>query len=462
MLFSSLDFLFFFIPYFFLHLVLPVRWRIDLIIIGSLIFYSYWYPMYFWVPLLLTFIGYYGAISIDKSRARKRYFVITLILLFVPLILFKYSDFIIYQFTDVNNFKQYELGWSLPLGISFITFTMVAYIVESYKKHYPVENDFKSLLAYVLFFPQLIAGPIIRPSQLLPRLHNLKEKVNIHFVKLGLFIFTIGLLKKIVFADQIGIMVDETYMNHESVNGLEVILASYGFSLQIYCDFSGYTDMAVGLGLILGVRLPRNFNKPYLATSISDFWRRWHITLSTWLRDYLFFPLGGSRVGASKTVRNLIITMVIGGIWHGAGWTFIIWGLLHGLALAFTHVFRTTQKTTVNNNAWRILKIFLVFNFISLSWIFFRSPDLTVALDMITALSVHDFENINIFLQNNLFYFLLITVFLATHNIDSIANYRLFFQKHNALTIFLACSIIWILVITLGSSSSNSFIYYDF
>jgi D-alanyl-lipoteichoic acid acyltransferase DltB (MBOAT superfamily) len=246
------------------------------------------------------------------------------------------------------------------------------------------------------------------------------------------------------------------------VSSLEVILASYGFSLQIYCDFSGYTDMAVGLGLILGIRLPRNFNKPYLATSISDFWRRWHITLSTWLRDYLFFSLGGSRVGISKTVRNLIITMVIGGIWHGAGWTFIIWGLLHGLALAFTHVFRATQKTTVNNNAWKILKIFLVFNFISLSWIFFRSPDLTVALDMITALSVHNFENIDIFLQKNLFYFLLIAVFLITHNIDSIANYRLFFQKHNTSTIFFVSFIIWILVMTLGSSSSESFIYYDF
>jgi alginate O-acetyltransferase complex protein AlgI len=461
MLFSSLEFLFFFIPYFLIHLLIPYRWKLELIIVGSLIFYSYWYPGYFWVPIVLTTIGYFGALNIEKSSSKKRDLILTLVLLFLPLLIFKYSDFIIYQFTNSENFELYKLGWSLPLGISFITFTMVAYVVESYKQHFPVEKSYKSLLAYILFFPQLIAGPIIRPSNLLPKLHNLPKKVDLTKIKLGLFIFSIGVMKKIVFADQIGVMVDSVYLNHDSVTSLEVLIASYGFSLQIYCDFSGYCDMAIGLGLILGIRLPRNFNKPYLASSISDFWRRWHITLSTWLRDYLFIPLGGSRVGISKTGRNLIITMVLGGIWHGAGWTFIFWGMIHGIALFTIHFIRQMRPNTNNNYFLNLFKIFIVFNFVSLSWIFFRSPDLYIAFDMFAALTDFSFSNVKI-VKDNQFYLLLILIFLITHKIDSIANFRLFFHKSGALKIILTTFGLWILVISFGSTSSESFIYYDF
>ncbi|MDC1066116.1 hypothetical protein OAQ86_06835 [Candidatus Pseudothioglobus singularis] len=350
----------------------------------------------------------------------------------------------------------------MPLGISFITFTMVAYVVESYKQHFPVEKSYKSLLAYILFFPQLIAGPIIRPSNLLPKLHHLPKKVDLTKIKLGLFIFSIGVMKKIVFADQIGVMVDSVYLNHDSVTSLEVLIASYGFSLQIYCDFSGYCDMAIGLGLILGIRLPRNFNKPYLASSISEFWRRWHITLSTWLRDYLFIPLGGSRVGISKTGRNLLITMVLGGIWHGAGWTFILWGLIHGLALFIMYALRRIIRIRINNFAYNFFKIFLVFNFVSLTWIFFRSPDTTVAFNMFSALNGLSFVNYETLIKNNQFYILLIIIFLFAHKVDSIANFRLFFHKSSTLKVVLTSIFIWILVITFGSTSSESFIYYDF
>jgi len=460
MLFSSISFFFFFLVYFSLNYFLKANQKIYLIIFGSMIFYSFWYPYYFWVPILLTLVGFYGAQILDNFKNRTALFLIICSALIAPLIIFKYYDFIITKVLLLPS--SFALDLNLPLGISFISFTMIAYIVETFRKDYPIERNLKSMFAYVLFFPQLIAGPIIRPAQLLPRLNNIKEKFSQSYFQLGLFIFFIGLLKKLIFADQVGFYVDNSYANFQDLNSLEALLTSYAFSVQIYCDFSGYTDMAIGLGMMLGIRLPINFNRPYIATSISDFWRRWHITLSTWLRDYLYIPMGGSKFGKLLTLRNLIITMFLGGIWHGAGWNFIVWGLVHGITLAAYHLLFSKKPKEQDSKFSRSLKVFFMFNFISLTWIFFRSPDIDTAITIIGSFSNFGDLSLGAFFNDNIFYIILIVIFLFSHSFDTLARLRLFHIKSNVFGRILFYVAIISLIVAFGSSSSEKFIYYDF
>jgi alginate O-acetyltransferase complex protein AlgI len=217
----------------------------------------------------------------------------------------------------------------LPLGVSLVTFTLTAYIVDIYRGIFPPGAKLSHVLAYVLFFPHLIAGPILRPAELLPQLAR-PGPLRRTWLLPGIAIFTLGLVKKLVFADPVSEVVDAIYHSDAVPSAPEALMALYGFSLQIYCDFSGYTDMAIGIALLLGVKLPENFGQPYCAVSLVDFWRRWHITLSYWLRDYLFIPLGGSHHGLTRQIVNVMITMALGGLWHGANWTFVFWGVLHG------------------------------------------------------------------------------------------------------------------------------------
>ena len=264
---------------------------------------------------------------------------VTIVTLFVPLVFFKYTDFL---YRDVVGplFGIHDkiLDLPLPLGVSFVTFTLTAYVVDIYRGTFQDRVSATTLTGYVLFFPHLIAGPILRPIELIPQLRRPRSALSAHFYA-GLAIFTVGLVKKLVFADQIAAVVDAAY-KADVLSAPQAWLAIYGFSMQIYCDFSGYTDMAIGLALVIGIRLPNNFLRPYGAFSLIDFWRRWHITLSFWLRDYLYIPLGGNRDGRLRTYVNMIITMTLGGLWHGASWTFVIWGVLHGVGVAFVHLCR--------------------------------------------------------------------------------------------------------------------------
>ena len=340
MLFSSPIFFAFFAVYFLLHLITPRPARILLIIIGSTVFYAWWKISYVWLPYLLMAIAYLGVVWIEAAvdaAQRKRRLLLTIVALFVPLAFFKYTDFIYRDVLGpVFGWHDSVLNLPLPLGVSFVTFTLTAYVVDIYSGKFAGKVSLSTLTGYVLFFPHLIAGPILRPIELIPQLWRPRAALSAHFYA-GLAIFTVGLVKKLVFADQIGTVVDAAY-RADVVNAPTAWLAIYGFSMQIYCDFSGYTDMAIGLALIIGVRLPNNFLRPYGAMSLIDFWRRWHITLSFWLRDYLYIPLGGNRSGRLRTYLNMIITMTLGGLWHGASWTFVIWGLLHGLGVAFVHL----------------------------------------------------------------------------------------------------------------------------
>ena len=365
MLFSDQTFFVFFAVYLTLHFIVPPRWRIYLIIAGSTVFYAWWRVIYVWLPYTLTLIAWAGTLwftQVKEVGSRRQRLIVTIVALFAPLAIFKYASFIIN-----GVFRPALSGWiavpnvsflnfTLPLGISFVTFTLTAYVVDVYRGRFRVERSLVKMLGYVLFFPHLIAGPILRPHELLPQLSHLRRALGARFT-LGVALFAVGLVKKVVFADTIAALVDHVYHESGAVSGWEYLLAIHGFSMQIYCDFSGYTDMAIGLAYILRIRLPTNFRRPYISSSIVEFWRCWHITLSFWLRDYLYIPLGGNRQGRSRQMLNLLITMVLGGLWHGAAWTFVIWGTMHGAALAGVHLFRRFQDrgATVARSAPNLL-----------------------------------------------------------------------------------------------------------
>jgi alginate O-acetyltransferase complex protein AlgI len=271
----------------------------------------------------------------------------------------------------------------------------------------------------------------------------------------------VGLVKKLIFADQIGEIVDPVFNSGNAAPGaLDALLAIYGFSMQIYCDFSGYTDMAIALALLLGVRLPNNFLRPYAAASLVEFWRHWHITLSFWLRDYLYIPLGGNRNGRVAEIRNILITMVLGGLWHGANWTFVIWGLLHGVGLVLVHL-----KSRLLGDRFRLPKfvaVLITFHFVTFAWILFRAPNLHKAGQVMVAPFRGTWPNVGSFIGQNAFFLILIAVIMVSHPYDDHRRIRAFVRYARAEVLWPLLGLLWILAITLSQGSSAKFIYFDF
>jgi alginate O-acetyltransferase complex protein AlgI len=468
MLFSSPVFFVFFVVYFLLHLITPRSARIWLIIAGSTVFYAWWKISYVWLPYFLAAVAYGGVLWIEaasEARARKRRLLSAISALFVPLVFFKYTDFI---YRDVVGplFGLHDkiLDLPLPLGVSFVTFTLTAYVVDIYKGKFADKVSPSTLAGYVLFFPHLIAGPILRPIELIPQLRHPRRALSAHFYA-GLAIFTVGLVKKLVFADQIAAVVDAVY-KADVVTAPSAWLAIYGFSMQIYCDFSGYTDMAIGIALVIGVRLPNNFLRPYGAVSLIDFWRRWHITLSFWLRDYLYIPLGGNRAGRWRTYFNMIVTMTLGGLWHGASWTFVIWGLLHGLGVAFVHFFRSAMQS-IGIKTWprwlNAIGLLVTFNFVTLLWVFFRAPTLDKARAMLAAaFAGGGWGGTADLVKAQSAAILLLVVFFALHAFDDHRMIKLAIRRVRPELILPLIALLWALAMTLSHGSSAKFIYFDF
>ncbi len=291
---------------------------------------------------------------------------------------FKYSDFFISNYNTVFNTDISLLYLTLPLAISFYTFQQIAYLVDSYRSE-TKEYDFLNYAVFVTFFPQLIAGPIVHHAEMMPQFANVRNKVkNYHNIALGLFIFSMGLFKKVVIADTFAQWATQGFDVAEKLNLIEAWVTSLSYTFQLYFDFSGYTDMAIGIALLFNIKLPINFNSPYKATSIQDFWRRWHMTLSRFLKDYVYIPLGGNRKSEARTYVNLFATFLLGGIWHGAGWTFVLWGALHGIALM---IHRAWQKLGFKMHT--ILAWLITFNFVNIAWVFFRAKEFEDALKVL-------------------------------------------------------------------------------
>lgn len=463
MLFHSLPFLVFFAVYFLAQLVVPARYRLWLILAGGTTFYGYWNPWLVWLPHLLAMIGWGGARWIAASRdrtGRRRRFGIAVVLLLAPLLFFKYTDFVYREILEpLLSTSDWSLGVPLPLGISFVTFTMMAYLVDYYRGTYPLERRPQMVAGYMVFFPHLIAGPILRPRELIPQLDRPRPALSIN-AKLGVLLFTLGLAKKVIFANQLADVVSEVYAGGAGATALDYVLAIYGFSLQIYCDFSGYTDMAIGLALLLGVRLPNNFDRPYGAASVAEFWRRWHKTLSFWLRDYLYISLGGNRGGPWRRIRNVMITMVLGGLWHGASWTFALWGAVHGACIAVDHLLRGRRRP--RGAIARSVAVVITFHVVTLAWILFRARDLEIAWRVLSGPFVAPLGDVGGFLALNAYSLTLLALFLVTHRFDSHARLRLAADRVMPAVLWPMVALIWAVAVGVSTGSSAKFIYFDF
>jgi alginate O-acetyltransferase complex protein AlgI len=355
----------------------------------SCIFYAYWDWRFLGLLATVTVVDYYvaHALNVSTSAPRRRLLLaVSVVTNLGFLFFFKYFNFFLENLNGLlSPFGDRIEPWQiiLPIGISFYTFETLSYVIDVYRRVTPPARSILDYAIFITFFPRLVAGPIMRGQQFLPQLEHSISLTRENLVE-GAQIFIRGLIKKMVVADNLATLVDQVYAAPGVFSPATVWLAVFAYSVQILCDFSGYTDMAVGLGRMLGITLPPNFNLPYTAQSITEFWQRWHISLSTWLRDYLYIPLGGNRKGPARTQINLLLTMLLGGLWHGASWNFVVWGGLHGLYLATERLLRGSPKPAPANwtsaRAWA--KAACVFVLVSVTWVFFRSPSTETTLAM--------------------------------------------------------------------------------
>lgn len=388
MLFNSLSFLLFFVAVFIIYWILPHRARWVLLLVASYFFYACWNPAYLLLIFGATLVAYvFGRLIEIDSHRKKLWLICCLVLSFGALIYFKYLDLFgqsangLFAYFGVSlNIPLFNI--LLPIGISFQTFQNVGYAIDVYRGTIKSEKNFFRYALFAAYFPQLVAGPIERASHLMPQLAQ-KHTFSYSETTLGLRMMLIGFFKKVAIADTIAIYVDIVYNNLDSgFTGFALMVATFLFAFQIYCDFSGYSDIAIGASKTFGIQLVTNFKSPYCATNPQDFWRRWHISLSSWFQDYVYIPLGGSRVRVPRYILNLLITFTISGLWHGASWNFVIWGALHGLLIAgYVLIKRVRKRKSVaekNESSHlgfpkRILSTIVTFILVDIAWIFFRA-----------------------------------------------------------------------------------------
>jgi len=395
MLFNSIDFFIFLIIVLTVYysLSFSVRFQNIFLLIASYFFYGWWDYRFTSLILLSSVLDFYCGKKIQSSpNDKKKYLIMSLVGNLGVLAFFKYFNFFISSFSEFIrimglNVNPVVISIVLPIGISFYTFQTLAYTIDVYRGDIVPSKNFIDFALYVSFFPQLVAGPIERPTNLLKQISN-KRHADVEMITSGIFLIVLGLFKKVAIADYLAVtLVEEPFTSPNAYDSISLWIGVYAFALQIYGDFSGYTDTARGVARILGFELMENFQHPYFSTNITDFWRRWHVSLSTWLRDYLYIPLGGSRKGKNRTYYNLMVTMLLGGLWHGASWKFVIWGGLHGLYLTVHKLLLRGKKhsTTIGSNFkerfFGVIKIGLTFNVVCLTWVFFRAKDFTTAMN---------------------------------------------------------------------------------
>ncbi len=402
MLFCSQRFFIFFSVVFTVYWALPrAQWRVYFLLGASFYFYASWSKQLAALICISTLADYCIARGMEASSSF--FWRRTLLLLSLGgnlglLCYFKYATFFLHSLEQAIRLAGGSVSLPLlkvilPIGISFYTFEAINYTVDVYRRRVPAEHNLAHFMLFITFFPHLIAGPIVRARDFLPQIQRPKRWDWLR-LQLGLQYFLIGMFKKEVIADRMALYSDPVFANPDSYGSAAVWLAVLAYALQIYCDFSGYTDMALGAAHVLGYKLAQNFNMPYLATSVADFWHRWHISLSTWLRDYLFIPLGGSRGTRLQTCRNLLLTMTLGGLWHGAAWTFVFWGLLHGLFLIVHRSFQGCCRTWPFAFRWLEtlpgtgLRIAMTFLAVCVGWVFFRATTFATALTILQRLVV--------------------------------------------------------------------------
>ena len=469
MLFNSIEFLIFF------PLVFAMYWMLRnsvykqniLLLISSYVFYGWWDWRFLSLIVYSSFIDYMTGLKIESSSSqkhKKQWLLLSLISNLGLLAVFKYYNFFADSFAQAMSSVGWEvndltLNIILPVGISFYTFQTLSYTIDVYREHLKPTKDIVAFFTYVSLFPQLVAGPIERASNLIPQIKNKRVFKSSQF-NAGIFQIIVGLFRKIVIADNLAIYVDTVYGNPELHNGSTLLLATIFYAFQIYYDFSGYSDIAIGSAKLLGFNFNQNFNFPYFSKSITEFWRRWHISLSSWLKDYLYISLGGNRKGIKITYRNLLITMLLGGLWHGSSWNFVIWGAIHGTALAIEKF--TFSKLKIKN--FNFLGSIWTWAVVLLSWVFFRAQDLSSSMLIIKRLLSFDYTSPFIGNINTVIIALLMLslglcfdVYIFRKKV-TLETYGGTIKPIN-LAIF---SSIVIMIIALFYSTSNNFIYFQF
>lgn len=433
MLFNSIKFLLFFAIFIPLYYLVPKKSQWQFVLAASLVFYMSWRPELIFLLLGVIAVNYCGSILVENAqtqKAKKSYLTIAIVLDFTVLAIFKYLMFISKSFGWLYGVlgMRYPIGdfsIALPAGLSFYTFQAAGYLVDIYRGDYKAEKNPLKFATFMSFFPQITAGPIERGSHMLPQLFTPK-KLNSENISMGLKIMLWGYFKKVVLADRLSILVSKVFSAPQNFEGGALIIAVLAFTVQIYCDFSGYSDIARGTARVMGIDLINNFNRPYFATSIRDFWRRWHISLSSWFRDYLYIPLGGNRVSTPRLWLNYMITFMASGLWHGASWSFVVWGALHGFYQIVGNIkYKIFGKPKFKCLLTDFAAAFVTFILVAFAWIFFKAN------------TVND------------------GIYIATHlfdNIGSIANKQYLYEMVNSLGLglyeikLMAGAVLWLII----------------
>ena len=467
MLFNSYTFLFFF------SFVLIIYWsskskdQNKVLLVSSYVFYGAWDYRFLSLILISTLIDFYVASYIAKDNLRKRiYLCISIFVNLGLLSLFKYYGFFLESLSALLSLlgigmRLPAIDLIVPVGISFYTFQTMSYTIDVYKgKIKPIDNIYDFAL-YVSFFPQLVAGPIERSYNLIPQIKNLRYFNRVNLIEAS-YLILYGLFMKTVLADNMSILVDAIYSNDSSFSGLDLLLATYAFSFQIYGDFAGYSSIAIGTAKLLGFNLIKNFDSPYFSSSPSEFWKKWHISLSSWLRDYLYIPLGGNRFGKTKRYRNLMITMLLGGLWHGASWTYIIWGFYHATLLIVYGLISIgpVEQRADNQNLFKPFKVIVLYNLICLGWLVFRCESLSKVF-LILERILNDFHATDYtFATACIILFFALPIF--SHEFWEIQRGIRSFNDRPILSLIITKIYFIIMIIIFQAPTQKEFIYFQF
>ena len=463
MVFTSITFLYYFLPIVLLiYFITPYKYKNGVLLLSSLIFYFYGEPKYILLMIFEVLLAYFSMLIVSKSN-NKLLYILTIIIHILLLCIFKYLNFFTSNINSIFNINLPLSNIILPIGISFYTFQIISYEIDVYKKRVNVQKNLLKLATYIFMFPQLISGPIVRYSDIEKELD--KRKHSFDNFSYGVERFMIGLFKKVLIANTLGEL-SNILITSTDISILLYWIFAVSYMLQIYFDFSGYSDIAIGIGRIFGFHFLENFNYPYMATSITDFWHRWHISLSSWFRDYIYIPLGGNRKGVKKQIRNILIVWLLTGLWHGANYTFIVWGLLFGIMLIIE---KFILSKYLKNTPYIIKRIYTLF-IVLISFVIFRSDNINEAFNIIKGLfgfNTKVFSNsFTIYYLKSYFIILLLGIILSTPLLSNIIT-RL--RKNNVLNkiinLFEPLLIILILVLVtacLIDNSYNPFLYFRF
>lgn len=473
MIYNSFNFIILFPILFLLYYLIPAklgRVRNAYLLVVSYLLYVNWKPVYALILIGVTAVTFYASKILDKGKNKKQIVILGGAVSLMPLFVFKYYNFINESVFGLLSsvglrFQLPCLNWAIPVGISFFTFQALGYFLDVYHKRIKPENDFLSYALFISFFPSIMAGPINKASLVIPQIKSIRPYFDYGKAVEGLKLLLWGMFMKVVVADRLALYVYTVFPDYMHYTGITCFVASILYSIQIYADFAGYSLMALGVGKTLGFELTENFRRPYFAVSITDFWRRWHISLSTWLKDYVYIPLGGSRCSRWKNYWNIFVTFLVSGIWHGANWTFIVWGVWHGLAQIIEKAIG--QQKCEYGLMGRIIKIMITFLLVNFAWVFFRMPSLKDAVGMIGRM--FDFSlPMNLFIDNSgktglvLYVFGIVALFIKDFLDEYYPSKFCMFDNRNKIVRWGSYISIIIIILLAGVFGADQFIYVSF